>query len=236
MGAARNWRSVTAKLSDRHRTCALDLRNHGNSPHTGPFDMNDLAADVEAWLEVREELRPATVLGHSLGGKVAMKIACRRPDLVSHLIVVDITSEAAPRRWGPTFEIMRSLDVASISSRKDADDYFESKGIEDWAFRRFLTSGLVRDEGIWKWGIGLNSISESSDKLVSQVLEKGQIFEGPTLLIRGADSTFAPESTIPAMREHFPALHVQTIPDAGHNVHIDQPLLFLNAVRAFMAA
>ena len=86
LGSARNWRTVTAALAKTCRVSALDLRNHGESPHTGPFTVGDLSRDVEAWIENNVADGPVALLGHSLGGKTALKLACRRPDMVRKLI------------------------------------------------------------------------------------------------------------------------------------------------------
>lgn len=239
LGSARNWRFVSAQLAKSCRTYALDLRNHGESPHTPPFTLDDLVVDVEAWLE--EHLRglavPATLLGHSLGGKVAMKLACKRPDLVGRLVIVDISTEAAPRRWGAVFAAMLGIDLASLKDRKEAEDYLEAHGIGDWAMRKFLASNLSVDEaGRWTWKIGVESLEASAENIVVRVLEPEAHFDGPVLLVRGGLSPYAPLADVPAMQGHFPSLHVETIPGAGHNVHVDSPHRFLEAVMGFIQA
>jgi pimeloyl-ACP methyl ester carboxylesterase len=237
LGSSRNWRSVIAELSRNHRVCALDLRNHGASPHSGPFTMDDMTADVEAWLEAHPAAAPATLIGHSLGGKTAMKLACRRPDLVRALIIVDISSKATPRRWVHVFKAMQGIDLSALRDRKDAEHRLEADGVQDWAFRKFLSSNLETDEqGRWRWKIGLDALSASCEGLVAEVLTPEQHFDGPTLLIRGAKSDFAPDADIPAMRQHFPTLRVETIPNAAHNIHIEAQRSFLDIVRAFLAA
>ncbi|MBN1404334.1 MAG: alpha/beta fold hydrolase [Opitutales bacterium] len=237
LGGARNWRGVAAELAKNHRVYALDLRNHGASPHSSPFTLNEMAADVEAWIESRLPDEKVILMGHSLGGKVAMKCACHNPGLVGKLIIVDISSEAAPRRWTHVFKAMLSLDLDSLQNRMDAEERLEKNGIEGWAFRKFISSNLAQDDsGRWVWRIGLDALAASSDELVSEVLENGQRYEGPTLLVRGEKSDFAPDADLPAMREHFPALHLSTIAGAAHNIHVESPRLFLDAVRAFIEA
>lgn len=239
LGSARNWRFVSAQLAKSCRTYALDLRNHGDSPHTPPFTLADLVADVEAWIEenLRDVARPVTLLGHSLGGKVAMKLACKRPDLVARMIIVDISTEAAPRRWGPVFSAMLGIDLASLKDRKQAEDYLEAHGISDWAMRKFLSSNLAVDEsGRWSWKIGVESLEASAENIVVRVLEPEARFEGPVLLVRGALSEYAPLGDVPTMQNHFPSLQVETIPGSGHNVHIDSPHRFLEAVMGFIHA
>ena len=236
LGSARNWRTVTAALSKNFRVSALDLRNHGDSPHTGPFTLDDLACDVEAWMDANIHDGPVTFLGHSLGGKTAMKLACRRPDLVRKLILADISSEPAPRRWGSVFAAMLSLDLSTLRDRKQAEEHLKANGVEDWAMRKFLASNLDLDGGKWRWKIGVRAMYESSDQIVGPVLAPADRYDGPVLLIRGAESEYAPVKDIPAMRAHFPAMRVETLPNAAHNVHIDAPHAFLDAVRGFLNA
>jgi pimeloyl-ACP methyl ester carboxylesterase len=237
LGSGRNWRFVTGRLSKVCRTYALDLRNHGSSPHTPPFTLDDLASDVEAWMTSPEGSGPAILVGHSLGGKTAMRLACRRPDLVEKLVIVDISTETAPRRWGPIFAAMLSIDLAALKTRKDAEDILEAKGIADWGMRKFLTSGLDVDEsGRWRWRANVESLNASADAVVAHVLEDGAHYDGPAFLIRGALSDYAPLADIPAMKRHFPALRVETIPGSGHNVHVEAPHQFLDALLGFINA
>jgi pimeloyl-ACP methyl ester carboxylesterase len=237
LGSARNWRTVATALAKTYRVSALDLRNHGESPHTGPFTVGDLSRDVEAWIENNVADGPVAILGHSLGGKTAMKLACRRPDMVRRLIVVDISTEQAPHRWNKIFDAVVSLDLATLKDRKQAEAHLEAHGIDDWAMRKFLTTNLELDKcGGWKWKIGVEALHDSADQIVAPVLEPDEHFDGPVLLLRGGKSEYSPLADIPAMKAHFPALRVETVPDAGHNVHIDAPHAFLDAVRAFLSA
>lgn len=237
LGAARNWRYVAAQLGKTCRAYSLDLRNHGESPHTPPFTLSDLVGDVEAWIDGNSVAGdvPVTLIGHSLGGKVAMKLACKRPDLVERLIIVDISTETAPRRWGPIFSAMLSIDLALLKDRKDAEDQLEAKGISDWAMRKFLSSNLATDEtGRWRWKIGVEALNASAEDIVSRVLDEDAHYLGPTLLIRGELSEYAPLADIPAMMEHFPLLRVETIMGAAHNVHVDAPHKFIDVVQNFV--
>jgi len=237
LGAARNWRFVAAQLGKTCRAYALDLRNHGDSPHTPPFTLGDLVCDVETWIETNIPGGPVTMMGHSLGGKVAMKLACKRPDLVERLVIVDISTQPAPRRWGPVFAAMLGIDLAALKDRKGAEDQLEAKGVTDWAMRKFLSSNLAVDKsGRWSWKIGVASLNASAEDIVAKVLDDDARYEGPALLIRGGLSPYAPLADIPAMREHFPLLKVETMPGSGHNVHIDSPHKFLDVVQGFINA
>lgn len=235
LGSSRNWHFIAGELEKRFRVLVPDLRNHGESPHTGPFDIADLAADLGALIE-KEAPAGAYLVGHSLGGKASMRLACERPGLVRRLVIADISSETAPRRWEAHFKAMRELDLAFVTRRADAEKFLESRGIADWGMRKFLSSNLVQEGSAWRWRIGLEALHESAAAITAPSLEPGMRYEGPALLVRGGASDYAPLAEVPAMRTHFPSLRVETIPEVGHNLHIEAPRAFLDAIRGFLAA
>lgn len=235
LGSSRNWRFVSEWLARHYRVVMPDMRNHGESPHTGPFGIADLAADLGALLE---KVAPAGayLVGHSLGGKASMRVACERPGLVRRLVIADISSESTPRRWDGYFRAMQGLDLAFVRHRSDAENWLESQGVSDWGMRKFLTSNLVQEGRAWRWRIGLEALSKSAESITSAALAPEMRYEGPALLVRGGKSDFAPVDEIPAMKVHFPNLLVETIPESGHNLHIEAPMKFLDSVRGFFAA
>jgi esterase len=235
LGSSRNWRAISSMMADRFRVYALDMRNHGESPRTGVFGFDELACDVDAWIRNNLEGASVTLVGHSLGGKAAMRMACRSPELVKRLVLVDISSESAPRRWGPIFEVMLSLDLSTLKNRKEAEAFFESRGIADWGMRKFLASNLDDSGGAWRWKMALDTLAASSENYIGAVLEAGMHYDGPVLLIRGGRSDYAPEKDFPVMRAHFPKLEIETVENAGHNVHIDTPQSFVAKLEAFIA-
>ncbi len=237
LGSSRNWRGIAAQLAPHLSVYTLDLRNHGSSPHSGPFTLAEMANDLRHWLLEQFHGEATTLVGHSLGGKVAMKLACQEPELVRKLAIVDISSEPAPRRWGQVFAAMQSLDLSQVQERRDAEAHLETAGIADWAFRKFISSSLEQDaEGRWRWKIGLDALAASADQLVCSVLDDGELYEGPTLLIRGGKSDFVPDADLPAMRGHFPNLELVDIEGASHNIHIDAPQQFAETIKTFACA
>ncbi|HNX04422.1 MAG TPA: alpha/beta fold hydrolase [Opitutales bacterium] len=235
LGSSRNWHFIAGELGKRYRVIVPDQRNHGDSPHTGPFDIADLAADLGVLIE-REAPSGVCLVGHSLGGKASMRLACERPGLVRRLVIADISSEVAPRRWDVYFKVMQDLDLAFVTKRSDAENFFEAKGVADWGMRKFLSSNLVQEGKVWRWRIGLEALSKSAVNVTAASLEPGMHYDGPSLLVRGGASDYAPLADLPAMKTHFPALRVETIPEVGHNLHIEAPRAFLDAIRGFLAA
>ena len=224
MGRGRNWLHAAKALAARTEApvWTLDLRNHGDSPHAAPMDYPSMAADVRAWLDAQLPDQPVRLIGHSMGGKVAMRLAVDRPDLVAQLVVIDITAGPVEPRWGPEFAAMAALDLAGLPSRQAADAALV-EAIPHPSLRQFLLSNLERDRaaGGWRWKVNLPLIRASMDALFAAPLAEGEQFRGPTQWIRGGRSNFFAESEWPIVQAHFPTAQLFRVPDAGHNVHTD---------------
>ncbi len=229
LGSARNWQRAGQLLAMGWRVSALDLRNHGGSPHHPRMGYPAMAGDVLSWMDTHSHGR-VHLVGHSMGGKVAMYLACRYPERVVSLTVVDIAPRAYPPRWKREFELMQRMPVSQFSRRLEAEEWLE-KDITDWAFRKFLVSNLERNpEGGFSWIVNLDTLHSALPSLFVQVPEDGWRYDGPVLYLRGGRSRFVEDSDEPMIRRFFPFARLQTIADAGHNVHFDQPEAFLEAV------
>ncbi len=222
LGSSRNWQTVGRDLASRYHVYALDLRNHGGSPHDPEMTYPAMADDVIGWLD-QQGLPAVTLLGHSLGGKVAMTVACRAANRVSRLIIVDIAPKGY--RWEAhraEFAAMNELDLDSLQSRGEAELRFEAR-VSDWAMRKFLTTNLERGEdGKWRWLIDLPALTQALPLMEGDSLQASDRYEGPTTFIVGGRSRYVrPEQDIAAIRAHFPAATVAVIPTSGHNPHMD---------------
>jgi pimeloyl-ACP methyl ester carboxylesterase len=237
LGNSRNWAGIVKVLEERYRVAAVDLRNHGRSPHADSMSYKAMAEDVAGFIEETfGDERPVHLIGHSMGGKTAMAVACRFPSLVRSLIVVDIAPKTYAPRWREEFALMRSLPVASLKSRSEAEKLLEP-GIRDWAFRKFLLTNLERlPEGGFRWTINLAVLETALPSLFHHSLEDAEQYAGPTLFLRGERSKYFAEGDEARVRHHFPEAAVETVEGAGHNVHFDQPAAFLEHVRAFFAS
>ena len=230
LGSSRNWQTAGKDLASRYHVLALDLRNHGLSPHEPTMGYADMQADVLAWMD-RQGLGQATVLGHSMGGKVAMSLACREPSRVAGLIVVDM----APKdyRWEAhraEFAAMNELDLDGLASRAEAELRFEAR-VPDWGMRKFLTTNLERDDaGTWRWLINLPVLTQSLPILERNALPAGARYEGPTRFILGGKSRYVADADRAAISGHFPRADFVVLPQAGHNPHMDSRPAFVEAV------
>lgn len=232
LGSSRNWTSSGKKLAAFSRPSALDLPNHGESPRTDHASVDDMADRVLAWMDANVE-GSAVLMGHSLGGKVAMRLACDRPQRVDRLLVLDI----APRGYAPdtrTLDAMLAVDLARVQSRQDADDQLAER-ISDQATRWFLLTNLERtDEGSYTWSAPLRRIRDHIPEWTQPLLRADDRFEGPCRFIAGGRSSYVSRSDFEAARAHFPAADLVVLPDSGHNVHIEGGDAFVDAVREFL--
>lgn len=230
LGSSRNWQTAGKDLAERYHVFALDLRNHGSSPHAPEMSYDALVADVLAWLDGRGLPRVA-LLGHSMGGKVAMRLACRQPQRVERLVVVDI----APKdyRWAAhraEFAAMNELDLAHLASRAEAELRFEAR-VDDWAMRKFLATNLERtSDGRWRWQINLPVMTAALPELEANSLEADDRFGGPTLFVTGERSTYVSAEDHSTIRGHFPEVVFRAVAGAGHNPHMDRRVEFVQAV------
>ncbi len=232
LGSSRNWLTTGGDLAARHHVLALDLRNHGKSPHGAPMDYATLMADVLAWLDA-QGLAKVTLMGHSMGGKVAMLLACRQPTRVERLVVVDI----APRDYlshahRAEFAAMNELRLDTVQSRGEAELRFEAR-VSDWAMRKFLTTNLERTaEGNWRWLINLPVITAALPAIESSPLLDTDQFTGPVLFVTGGKSRYVGEADRPVIMRHFPAARTTVIANSGHNPHMEARVDFVAAILA----
>ena len=175
---------------------------------------------------------PYFMIGHSLGGKVAMTFACEQADRVQHLVVVDIAAkDYYPPYLDAVFRAMKRLNLSELSQRKEADTILQ-EWIPNWSMRQFVLTNLVRTEAGFEWQVNLEVLHASLPVIRKNSLLPAQRFFGPALLIRGEDSDFVEDSDVKRMRLHFPDLKCETIEKASHNVHVENRAAFLQTLIA----
>jgi pimeloyl-ACP methyl ester carboxylesterase len=208
---------------------ALDLRNHGLSPHADTMSYPSMAADVLAWLDA-QAVGPAELVGHSMGGKVAMLLACRHPARVGRLVVVDVAPKAYswPGRR-QEFEAMNGLDLATLASRADAEERLGAL-VPGWAERKFLATNLERTPAGWRWIVNLPAITAALPELEGNPLGAGDRYGGPALFIAGERSGYIKPGDRDPILGHFPAARFEVIAGSGHTPHIEAREAFVRAV------
>jgi esterase len=232
-GSHDNWLGVAPKLARHFKLYLLDLRNHGASPHGAEMNYPVLANDLAEFFGA-QKLDTANLLGHSLGGKVAMQFAFNFPARVEKLIVVDIAPRANPHEHDTIFAALLALDLRKFHNRGEVEDAL-APAIPDLTLRRFLIKNLRHASGsAFEWRIPLHAIFENYPKLCRAVTTK-EPFPKPTLFIRGGQSPYINDADIPLIHQFFPGAKIETIPQARHWVHADAPDEFVRLVTEFLS-
>jgi esterase len=233
LGSARNWSSFARRLGATHRVFALDLRNHGASPWADEMSYDQMAGDVRAFL-ARQGLPSAALIGHSMGGKVAMRLALTHGEQVDRLVVVDIAPVAYRRSFHAYVEAMRDLDLSGINRRAEADALLAGK-VEDRGVRGFLLQNLASGEDGLAWRVALQALSDNMPEIMSFPEPRAdERYAGPTLFVSGGRSDYVrPEHRAEILRL-FPHARIETIPDIGHWVQAEAPDRFFELVGGFL--
>lgn len=232
-GSADNWRSHLKQWQASRRVIAVDLRNHGRSPHAEGMAYATMADDVIASLDVLG-IETFDLLGHSMGGKVAMTVARQHPDRVARLVVADIAPVAYRHGHDDIFAAMRRVEAGQPESRREADALM-AETIDSTATRQFLATNLVRnDAGVMRWRVGLDEIAAGYDDIIAPPGGEHP-YTGPALLIRGGDSHYVPDRYRSDIEALMPKVRIETLEGAGHWLHAEQPEAFRDAVDRFLA-
>lgn len=232
-GSASNWRGIAKRLAERHTVFTVDLRNHGTSPHTAQMSYAQMAADVRHFIDARG-LCEAIIMGHSMGGKVAMRLALDHPARVESLIVVDIAPVPYDHDFVTLIDAMRAVRLQGIERRADAEAQLLS-AIPEPALRSFLLQNLVNETGGFRWRINLQAIAQNMPAVLDSPVPTGAAaYSGPTVFLRGENSEYVRAEHHGRINELFPKAQIEAVPGAGHWLHAEQPTVFLARVGAFL--
>ena len=234
-GSKRNWSAIAKQLSNTYRVLTVDLRNHGESPWSDVHDYTSMAEDVATLIENKCS-KPPVVLGHSMGGKVAMYLALVRPALIDRLIVVDIPPARSSGTPIDYVHAMQKVPLAMLSHRRDAELSLADT-IPDPKVRGFLVTNIMsRPEGL-TWIANLDAIEQYFDQILDWPDSlNGRQFSRPTLFLEGEHSTFVGPEHEEVIHHFFPSADRQVIENAGHWVHVENTEAFLRAVRTFVGS
>ncbi|WP_119460430.1 alpha/beta fold hydrolase [Rhodospirillaceae bacterium SYSU D60014] len=232
-GAGRNWTMIAKRLAATHRVYALDLRNHGASPWADSMRYAEMAEDVRAFLQ-QHGMDRATLLGHSMGGKVAMLTALCHGGRVDRLVVVDIAPVSYPPTYLPYVRAMRAVDLSASTRRSEIEEQLRGP-VRNQMVRLFLLQNLVAEDGRFRWRVNLPVLEEAMAGLSDfPELPSDRTYGGPALFIAGGRSAYVGEAQHPAIKRLFPSAEIVTLPEAGHWIHAEQPEAFLEIVRPFL--
>jgi len=230
-GSLDNWRMIVKQLSEHAQVITVDLRNHGRSPHSTEQNYKLMAEDIA---ELLQELRISNIdlIGHSVGGKVAMAFSHYYPDYCNKLVVVDIAPKQYQQEHDVIFKALLSLDLSLYSKRNEVDAVL-AKTITDKAIRQFLLMNLDITGDMVTWRINLQGLFDNYPQLLQAVCEN-QIITIPACFIRGGRSNYILNEDIEQISSLYSNSEVHTIEKAGHWVHAEQPQAFLIKVNEFL--
>jgi esterase len=230
-GSSDNWFSLSKVFAERFRVFTIDQRNHGQSPHTPEHNYEVLTKDLEEFVQ-QHSLQKPIIIGHSMGGKTAMNFALRNSGNLAKLIVVDIMPKAYPVHHDRILEGLKSIDVAQLKSRTEADAQLE-KFVRDPGVRQFLLKSLTRKEdATFEWRINLTALDQNIESMASGLVFDGQ-YNGPTLMIKGAKSNYYAAGDEQIVSKFFPNTTWVTL-DTSHWVQAEKPQEFADAVLNFI--
>ncbi|XP_003770525.2 protein ABHD11-like [Sarcophilus harrisii] len=240
LGSKINFESEAKALAEQtgRKVLTLDARNHRDSPSDPDCSYEAMSADVEALL-LKLGLAPCVLIGHCMGGKIAMVLALQKPELVERLISLDVSptmTTAFPEAL-TYIETMKSLKIPkelSFSKAQQLADEQLSQIIQDPIIRQYLLNNLIMVDGQYMWKVNSEVLSQQVDNIMDFPQIQGS-YSGPTLFLRGADSLVIQPHHYPEIKRLFPQAQILTIPKAGHWIHVDQPRDFLTSILNFLS-
>ncbi|MGB1970858.1 MAG: alpha/beta fold hydrolase [Flavobacteriaceae bacterium] len=235
LGMGDNWKTHAKKWAAQGwRVHLIDQRNHGRSFWSDAFSYRDLANDLKDYYQ-SHGLQSACVLGHSMGGKVAMLFACLYPEKVSELIVVDIAPKEYPAHHHVILAGLSALDFSQITSRQQADEFLAGY-VKDLGTRQFLLKNIYRVTPL-QLGLRINiEVLESSSAQIGEPLEQSAYYSGKTLFLKGANSGYIDYQDMALIHHHFPMAQLVSVENAGHWLHAENPTAFSHAIEQWWNA
>jgi len=231
-GSSRNWRSLGKQFAQYYQVILLDLRNHGDSPFDPAMSYELMVKDLIALMDDLG-FQSAHILGHSMGGKVSMKLNQLYPDRVKKLVIADIAPVPYPHDYDEIIDPILELNLSGIKNRKEADDQLK-KVMPDQRIRLFILQNLSFYEGKPSWNLNWTAVKKSMSLLTGFEDIKDWEISNPSLFIRAGLSEYVTQQSCDLILEHFTDAQISTIENAGHWLHAEQPDAFYNAVIKFI--
>ena len=231
-GRLENLNMVAKALSESYRVTSVDVRNHGDSFHSELMDYPSMAKDIVVIMQ-HLAIESAIVLGHSMGGKIAMELALTYPERLDKLIVADIAPVEYPPHHNQIIDGLKAIDLSSVKGRKDADKQLANY-VDNLSVRQFLLGNLTSKNGQFVFKCDIENIDKNYPNIM-RTYQGSNTYSGPTLFIKGANSDYIlPEHRAEIVRL-FPQSRARVIQGAGHWLHAEKTIAFNRSVTSFLA-
>lgn len=235
-GSLSNWGWHSKQLAENYSVYGVDLRNHGDSPHSEQHDYPSMAEDVRGLIN-QLGLSSCSIIGHSMGGKVAMQLALDNPELVDKLVIVDISPVGYPEDADNHMNVLAAMDavpLGQVKSRTEAEETLEDY-IDIEATRKFILTNLVRGiSGNFEWRLNKEALRENYPALRAGI-ESSESFPGPVLFVKGSLSDYVQLEHESRIMQLFPGASVKIVLEAGHWLHAEQPQALQNILSKFLS-
>lgn len=228
--SSRNWRQMAKKFSDDFHVYVLDIRNHGLSPHDVEMDYPVMAEDLNSFMD-EHDIATTNLLGHSMGGKVAMWFALNYPQRIQNLVVADISPVRYEHNFDKTINALKQLPLDKIANRRQADDFLSDE-IAEFSYRQFLLQNLQLQDGRYSWRVNLDIFHQTADNIVGfPDLDSVAKFNKTAFFIMGGVSVYTNKE---AIYRAFPDARITVLEKSNHWLHVDNPDGFYNSVNNFL--
>lgn len=221
-GSLDNWQTLAKKWSEHFRVLSIDVRNHGRSFHTESMTFEDMCQDIMKLLD-HYKIKKVSILGHSMGGKIAMDFVAVFPQYINELIVADVAPYQYDAHHKEVFEVLDSMNFGQFTNRSEIEHFIVSKLPNDRATAQFILKNIKRNEETlrFEFKFNLKTLKSSYNYLIERIAPKG--FEGKTLFLAGEHSDYITANTSSLLFELYPNAEIEIIPNAGHWIHADNP-------------
>jgi len=233
-GMSDNWIMLAKEFAKDRRVIIPDLRNHGRSPHSKSFTMDLLIEDILNLLTKEESVSPI-LLGHSLGGRIAAKLAFSHPEIVSKLIIADMNLGEIKLRpeHQSLFLLMKTYSLSNMKSIGEIDSFLKQY-VNSERIRMFILKNIRKNkDGIFDWKLNFPVLMEAFDGLMPQIKDT-EYYDKATLILRGGKSDYVTNEHYDFMKKHFSNIELKTIEGASHWLHADQPAEFVKIIKTFI--
>ncbi len=235
LGMSDNWKTLGGQYAEAgFEVHLLDLRNHGRSFHSEDFTYETMVGDILEYCKFKN-LNSIDLLGHSMGGKLAMFFATQQPEVVDKLIIADI----APKYYHPHHDdILQALNAVDFTKKPDRGDIdaIMKPYIPDFGTRQFLMKSLYwASPQQLAFRFNLNVFNQDIDA-IGEALPEGSVFNKPTLFLKGENSRYIKDEDLPLIKKHFPEANMEVVPNAGHWLHAENAKDFYDKTITFLKA